>query len=458
MINLEFNMLKSILFNKQGLTVLPLVLLIFVSNKALSQALPQPGAKADTVVLTIGEAEKQFLDRNLTLLAQKYQVEATKSLIIQAKLYTNPNISGSVLIKNNNYPDAKAPDGSTIKANHKYFDLTRTGEQSFQVSQLIAIAGKRRNAIKVAKMNSTMAEDQFYDLIRTLKSQLRTDFYSIYFNQQSQGVYSQEIDALTKTSAAYTQLLAKGFIAKKEALRIQAQLFALENELIALSNQITQSEADLNILLAGNGVYYVIKADTARLNKLTVTSLSLPALNDSALANRYDLKVAAANLESSKYSLRLQHSLSVPDPIVGYNFDRNGSYVPNSRLLTLGIDLPLFNRNQGNIRNARFNIKNNEAQFMNQQKVVQGDVYKAYNSALLNEKMARSFDPSFARNYSVLVQEVLKNYQKRNIGLLEFLDYYDSFKQNVLQSNSLQLNRIAAYELINFAVGKDIFN
>ena len=116
----------------------------------------------------------------------------------------------------------------------------------------------------------------------------------------------------------------------------------------------------------------------------------------------------------------------------------------------------MFNRNQGNIKNAVFNIKNNEIQLLNLQKVVASDVYKAYNAALLNESMVRSFDPGFARNYSDLVQEVLKNYQKRNIGLLEFLDYYDSFKQNVLQTNSLQLNRINAYELINFAVGKDI--
>lgn len=440
------------------MNALCLVILVFISTTSYSQVLSAPIGRTDTVTLTLQEAERQFMEKNLTLLAQKYQVEATKALIIQAKLYANPNVAGSVLIKNNNYPDAKAADGSTIKAHHKYFDFSNTGEQSFQIGQVIAIAGKRRNAIKVASLNSTMAEDQFYDLIRVLKSQLRTDFYTIYFNQQSLGVYSQEIDALTKTSAAYSQLLAKGFIAKKEALRIQAQLFALENELIALSGQITQSEADLNILLAGNGVYYIMKADTAKLKALTLTSVSLAALDDTALANRYDLKVAAASLESSKFSLKLQHSLAIPDPTVGYNFDRNGSYVPNSRSLSLGLDIPIFNRNQGNIKNAKFTIKNNEAQLMNQQKVVEGDVYKAYNAALLNERMARSFDPSFARNYNVLVQEVLKNYQKRNIGLLEFLDYYDSFKQNVLQTNSLQLNRIAAYELINFAVGKDIFN
>lgn len=443
-----------------------LIIFVFCFTFITYQAVGQPGTPVvpvqpaqvamplfDTTELTLADAEKLFVNKNLTLLAQKYQVEATKALIIQARLWSNPNLSGSILILNNKTVTDANGKNATL---HKYFDFSSSGEQSFQIGQLITIAGKRKNGIKVAQQNAIAAEDQFYDLMRTLKAQLRIDFYSIYYNQQSQGIYSQEINALAKTQAAYTELLAKGFIAKKEVLRIQAQLFALENELIALNAQISQSEADLNILLAGNGIYYVPQVDTAKLNKITVSTYSLAALNDTALANRYDLKLASANLESSKFSLKLQKSLAIPDPTIGYSFDRNGSYVPSSKFLSIGFDIPVFNRNQGNIKNASFNIKNNEAQFLNQQKVVEGDVYKAYNAAMQNEKMVRSFDPGFARNYKLLVQEVLKNYQKRNIGLLEFLDYYDSFKQNVLQTNSLLLNRINAYEQINFAVGKDV--
>lgn len=444
--------------NSLGLLYFSLVLSLSTAPfKGTSQIMPAAINASDTIPITLIEAEKQFLAKNLTLLAQQYQVEATKSLIIQAKLYANPNFSGSVLIRNNNYPDAKAQDGSTVRAHHKYFDFTSTGEQSFQIVQLITIAGKRRNSIRVAKTNTIMADDQFYDLIRTLKAQMRSDFYTIYYSQQSLKVYDEEIIALQTTSNAYTQLVVQGFIAKKEALRIKAQLFSLKNELIALNVQIIQAESDLNILLAGTGIYYVPQVDSAALNRMTVKTLSIKDLNETALNNRYDVKLATANLESSRYSLKLQRSLAIPDPTIGYAFDRNGSYVPSSRSLSLGIDIPIFNRNQGNIRNAKFNIKNNESQLSNQQLVVEGDVYKAYNAALLNEKMAVSFDPAFSGDYNLLVTEVLKNYQKRNIGLLEFLDYYDSFKQNVLQTNALKLNRINAYEQLNFAVGRDIF-
>jgi len=399
----------------------------------------------DTVSLTIDSAENRFLKANYLLLAQKYQVEATRALIIQASLWPNPNIAGSILIRNTHE-----------NAHHRYFDFSGTGEQSYQIGQLINVAGKRRNQTQVAKLNTLVAEDQFYDLIRTLKLQLRTDFYTIYFNEQSLGIYDQEIKALTQTTNAYQQLVKQGFIAKKEILRIQAQLYALQNELIALKAQIVQSQSDLNILLAGNDHFFVPQVDTPCLERLSTRWLSIEALNDTALANRYDLKSAAASLESSRYGLKLQRSLAVPDPTIGYSFDRNGSYIPSSRFLSLGIDIPIFNRNQGNIKNARFAIQNNEAQLSNQQKVVLGDVFKAYNAAIENERLAQGFDPSFAGNYTTLVQEVLKNYQIRNIGLLDFLNYYDSYKQNVLQSNTLRLNRILAYEQINFAIGKDI--
>jgi len=417
----------------------------YAQSKALiprSQVVVSNGL--DTVSLTIDSAESRFLKSNYLLLAQQYQVEATRALILQARLWPNPNIAGSILIHN------------TKDGRNKLFDLSRSGEQSYQIGQLINVAGKRRNQTQVAKLNTLVAEDQFYDLIRTLKLQLRTDFYTIYYDQQSLGIYDQEIKALTQTTNAYQQLVKQGFVAKKEILRIQAQLYALQNELIALKAQIVQTQSDLNILLAENDHFFVPQVDTSRLEKLSAHLLSIQTLNDTALANRYDLKSAAANLESSQYALKLQHSLSVPDPTIGYSFDQNGSYVPASRFLSLGIDIPIFNRNQGNIKNARFAIQNNEAQLSNQQKVVLGDVFKAYNAAIENERLAQGFDPSFAGNYTTLVQEVLKNYQIRNIGLLDFLNYYDSYKQNVLQSNTLRLNRILAYEQINFAIGKDI--
>ena len=51
-----------------------------------------------------------------------------------------------------------------------------------------------------------------------------------------------------------------------------------------------------------------------------------------------------------------------------------------------------------------------------------------------------------------------KNFKKKNVTMLEFLDFYESYKQNVLQLNKLRFNKMSALEQLNFSVGKTIFN
>ncbi|MDB5153563.1 MAG: TolC family protein, partial [Mucilaginibacter sp.] len=51
-----------------------------------------------------------------------------------------------------------------------------------------------------------------------------------------------------------------------------------------------------------------------------------------------------------------------------------------------------------------------------------------------------------------------KNYEKRNISMLEFLDFYDSYKTNTIQLNNLQLNRVISLEQLNYATGTPFFN
>ena len=54
-------------------------------------------------------------------------------------------------------------------------------------------------------------------------------------------------------------------------------------------------------------------------------------------------------------------------------------------------------------------------------------------------------------------QQVLANYQKRNVSLLDFLDFYDSYKQNVLQMNQLLYNKVQSYEDINYYTATNFF-
>ncbi len=53
----------------------------------------QKGIQADTLLLTLQDAETAFLKNNFDLLAAKYQIEEADAAVIQAKLWDNPNLN-----------------------------------------------------------------------------------------------------------------------------------------------------------------------------------------------------------------------------------------------------------------------------------------------------------------------------------------------------------------------------
>src|SRR3984957_6959086 len=116
----------------------------------------------DTLRLQLPEAEKMFLDSNLQLLAQRYNIDANKALVIQARLWPNPNFS----------------IGHTLYSGtlHQFFPLGANDETNASLSHVILLAGKRNKQIRIAQANVKLTEYQFFDLMRTLKYALRTDF------------------------------------------------------------------------------------------------------------------------------------------------------------------------------------------------------------------------------------------------------------------------------------------
>ena len=295
---------------------------------------------ADTLSITLQEAEKKFLDSNYLLLAQKYNIEATRALIIQAKVFPNPNYSHTQTLYNSSakrwfpvgFPDGEVAEG---------------------ISQLILLAGKRNNSIKLAKANTTLSEYQFYDLIRTLKYTLRSDFFDIYFLQRSAAVYEREVAALQKIVEAYDAQKSKAYIAEKDVVRVKAQLYSLQSEYNDLMNQINDKQSELRLILQVKHQYLLPVPDTLQLARLDPLQYPVSVLIDSAYHNRTDLKIAKENTEISRINLKYQKSLAVPDVSLNFNYDQQGSYIHNLSSIGLSFDLPVFNRNQGNIKSAK---------------------------------------------------------------------------------------------------------
>jgi len=418
------------------LIVLPIIALL-TSNSVLAQTKTD-----DTIRINVKQAEDVFLKNNLQLIAQHYNIDNAVAQIITARLFPNPDFSFANGIYAND-----ASSGPAYK------------EQSFSISQLFTTAGKRNKNIQLAKIGVDQARYQFFDLLRTLKFTLRNDFYTVYYQRQSAKVYDEEISSLNKTLTAYKEQYAKGNIAEKELLRIQAQLYSLQVEYDGLLVGIDTTESQLKLLLrtpARTPIEPVVTEDIA--GRQTLTNIPYQRLLDSAYVNRYDLQYSKATVDYNNMNLQLQKAIAVPDVSLSLNYDKLGGYGTNFLGGGVEFNLPFFNRNQGAIKQATIAIDQSKVQLQSQQAQVESDVAVNYKIAMRQQVLYNSFDPKFKQDFTHLVGEVYTNYEKRNIGLLEFLDYYDSYKTNTLLMNGLLLNRVMSLEQLNYATGTSFFN
>jgi cobalt-zinc-cadmium efflux system outer membrane protein len=417
------------------------LLVLFILCIHILNAQDTTGIEKDTLQISMQQAESMFLTRNLELIAQKYSIDSAKATVITAKLYDNPEFDFS--------------NGVFDPGTHGIFGP----EWTAQVSQLIRLAGKRNKSIDFAKSGIDIAENQFYDLLRTLRFMLRNDFYNIYFMEQSAKVYEIEISSLQKIVSAYREQVNKGYIASADLLRIQSQLYTLQAEHDNLQTNIIAVQAEFKTLIRANPTqYFVPQVSFTDLNTNVVARTSYQSLMDSAMANRPDIKALNAGIVQGNYNLALQKAIAVPDISMGVNYDHLGGYVKNYTGIGVSLPLPLFNRNQGNIRNAQIQTELNKTAYESGIEQVKHDVTANYITALRSEQLLLGFDPSFEENMKNLISQVTINFQKKNLTLLEFLDYYDSYKQNVLQINQLRFNKMNALEQLNLSVGKIIFN
>ncbi len=395
----------------------------------------------DTLQLTLQQAETAFLNKNLDLIAQKYSIDSAKATVITAKLYDNPDFSYSNALYN--------------FTTHNFFEP----EMQVQVSQLIRLAGKRNKSINLATSGIDIAQFQFYDLLRTLRLALRSDFYNIYYLEQSSKLYQIEISSLQKMVPAFDDEVKKGFMAPIDALRIKSQLYTLQAEYDNLQTTINNLQNEFKLLIRSNPSEYLIPvAEISSLTGEVVSKTNYQSLVDSALVNRPDLKALNANIAFSNYNLKLQQAYAKPDITINANYDRLGSYVQDYNGIGISLPLPFFNRNQGNIQNARIQTEVSKVELESGLDKVKNEVTTNYINAARSEKLLMDFDPSFEQDMKNIIGQVTINFQKKNITMLEFLDFYDSYKENVLQLDQLRFNKISALEQLNFSIGKIIFN
>ena len=396
--------------------------------------------------MSLQECESRFLKNNLYLLANHYNIDAAQAQVLQAKIWDNPSFGFEA--------NAWAPN-----EDKKFFNAGNSGEKSGYIQQLIYIGGQRKNQIGLAKTNAQLAELDFSILLQDLKFQLRNYFFSVYFDNQSIAQIDKQLTNLKSLVDNYTEQEKKGNVSLKDLVRLQNLYLGLKTNRSDLMNNIIENKKNLEILLSdGTDVAVTPTPTPDELNNYQKPiTTHLDELQKTALQNRPDLQKSDKIIEANNWNLKLQKSLAIPDITFGASYDQMGGAFRNQTDLTIGIPLPLWNKNKGNIKTAKAFISQAEIEKKSHEVEVSSEVKSAYLKYLEQKSNYELVNSSIPSNLETVYEGIYSNFVKRNISMLEFTDFLESYNQSITSLNQISKSYINACEEINHSTASKLF-
>ncbi len=392
--------------------------------------------------MTLLDCEEAFQKNNLQLLAEQYNINMADADILQAKIWELPQLSGQI--------NAYNPEGK------KAFDIGQA--KGAQITQLIYMGGKKKNEIAFAKSNKELAQLQFSQLLVDLKSQLHTTYYNLYYEKLKLENTDKQLGYMNDLLAAYKVQAAKGNVSLKDEVRLQSIVIQLNNDKLGINKNIIEFEQNLKILTGITDDVEPQLSEADAKNILAAQPFGDEAeLQRKALENNADYQYNLKLIDNSKLYAQWQKSLNVPDLNVGAGWDQNGGTFKNEVNLMIGIPLPLWKSNQGNVEKANYAIQQNQKNADFQKLNLETKVQAAYKTWKTQYDQLAEIKSADLNNMDLVYNGMLSNFRKGNISLIEFTDFMDSYRQTALQIYDIKNEIIQSAEQLNQLVQTKIF-
>lgn len=395
----------------------------------------------DVLKINLQQADSIFISNNFYLLASTMHIEAQKAQIIQAKLYPNPIFTADL--------NAYDPD------NNKTFHIGKTGQKVFQLEQLILLGGKRKSEIEMAKTNARIAELEFQQLVRQLKFRLHSDLFAIGQQQFLLSRYNSQLALLDTLLSAYQIQADKGNIPLKDVVRLKGAYLKLNNDRAELFKQYYDAQANLQTLLQTNATidFQFSEQEIEKYIKLN----SLSEIKTEALLNRPELLIIKQDKILAEQYLQYQKRLAVPDINLFTSYDQRGGAFNNQINAGIAIPLPLWNRNQGNIKTSQYRLKEADYNLQAIQNEIMSGLqnnYAFYSQTVSEYQKATTL---YNQDFEITVKGMTDNFQKQNISIIEFIDFFEAYNEVLTELGRIKTQLVISGEQLNLLIGKDIY-
>ncbi len=345
--------------------------------------------------MTLEELEELAL-RNSPIIAQALaSITMSQGTTIQQGLYPNPVVGYEA-----------DTVGSSYTRNY----------QGVYLAQQIKVAGKLGLQRAAANMDLANAQLGYEKTRQDVLHQVRVGYFHVLVAQESSHIN----EALVRfTNQIYTRMVGRLNLGQQAGYEL-TQLRTLSKQ--AYTGWVQSQNRYISAwkqLAVSTGTPELPLANLEGRVDMPVPNLNFDAVLERVLSVHPDLQASRNLISQAKYQLKLQRAIPIPDPTVAGVF-QNDSTTPGfqrtSYNLNVSFPLPLYDRNQGNIRNALGRVEmNSRLPVVTENRLTNelADAFERYSNGRTQSELFRDqILPDLARTYRGYYKAHINNSQK----------------------------------------------
>lgn len=394
---------------------------------------------------TLQDLEGLFFANNTLLMANRFNVSKAEAEVIQERLWSNPSFSISeVNLWKNNTAEVLP---------HLFGKYGKHQQVSLELEQMIETAGKRKKRVAIKSIEKDAARIDFEELLRELKKELRTLYYSLEKLDKEYGQLLVLVGLFDQLEVQYERQSALKNIRMADYYRVRSEAISLRKELVDLENDMEEALSQLRILthlpkLELNEIDF-------SLSKGLLSSLLPLNMLEMAKNQNIELLRQGNDMNLAMGKLALEKAERVPNVNVQLSYDRGGNIMQDFVGLGLSVDIPVFNKNKGNIRAAALAIDQQKAVKYNLETQLEQELDYLEKQIKRLEKTIQTSKNSGLEGQEQMIENYKKHLQNKEVTLMEFIDFVQSYREAKQALFELEETYYKSFEELQYIVGND---
>ena len=387
------------------------------------------------------DAVRLALERNQSLMAQRLTVDAAKADEVTAALKPNPGLSLGA--------DGFTPfSPSQITPDFLKNDVSYSGSLDY----LFERGGKRGKRILTAQDATDIASRTVRDNERQLRFQTEQAFIAVLLAKSVLDLANQNLGSFSDIVNINQRRVASGDLAEGDFYKISLQKLQFEQDVSAAEVGLVQTRANLRQLMG----FDTVTDDFDVVGDLTYQKhdVTLQDLERQALASRPDLLAAQSGVKLARDTTLRERANAARDLDGSVNYSHTGA--DNVVGLGMSIDLPVHDRNQGNIAHAEVGERQAvETEAATRYGVIT-DVVNAFAGLQTADKVVNLFQSGYLDQARQSLDISTYVFQRGAGSLLDLLDAERTNRDTQLAYRQALAAYLTSVRQINLAVGMQV--